>query len=75
MAKNDFLDGIDGVMDDADLQSPKKKAAATTGKKKKKILNLSIEVDWFNIIKANSNTVTGYIIEATREKMKRDGLL
>lgn len=77
MAKDDFLDNMDEVYEGADLHSAKKKEVKETGKKLEKVkVNISFPRDWKEKIKSFSGaTVTGYIIEAVREKMTKDGIL
>lgn len=69
------MDEMDDIVAVSEVGLKKRPLAKLGGKKaEKKKLNLSMETDWFNAISENANTVTGYIIEAVREKMKRDGI-
>ncbi len=77
MAKGDFLDDLDEVVEGADLQFPKKQDIDTSGTKvETKMKNLRIAVDWENRIKSfYGGTVTGYIVMAIKNQMKKDGIL
>lgn len=78
MAKNDFLDELDEVVEGADLQSPKKKKVAEASSEKPEMMmkNLKIPRAWNDILKAHGGgTVSGYMVQAIREKMVKDGLL
>lgn len=60
------------------IETAAKKATLKTEKKKNnnfKVKTLKYPAEWDELIKTVATTVNGYMVEAIREKMKKDGLL
>ncbi len=77
MARKDFLDDIDEVTAGADLKSEKKaKSPTSKPSNEKEMKTIEFPKGWSKMIKDfTGSPATGYMREAIREKMTRDGIL
>ena len=77
MARKDMLDEIDEVVQGADLQSKdKRKVPVNNYKPKMKMKNLNIQVEWDLLIKNfTGSPSSGYMVNAIKNQMVKDGLL